>query len=246
MFASYNRCVYNFTGGTGPSRGEQDICTPARIRIILPVTSNARCACCAQHSEYPERDRFLSSNTGSGPRFIHSLKKEQPVSPDKLILNCSQCGGRLEVTEDIELFKCEYCGMPYMVERSGGTVQIIELRQRLGALEEGVSALSEIDSIVAQREQLEAELSSGGVPALPLAILGFVCFIVPMAFLESSDVIHTEVLMPLIFVGALVGAFVWMWRSIQGTARKKQALEAIKKREAKLLAKISQISKQTQ
>ena len=34
---------------------------------------------------------------------------------EKIVLDCQKCGGALEITEDLELFKCQYCGMPYMV-----------------------------------------------------------------------------------------------------------------------------------
>jgi DNA-directed RNA polymerase subunit RPC12/RpoP len=54
---------------------------------------------------------------------------------DKIVLDCSKCGGVLEITQDIEIFKCQYCGTPYMVERSEGTVRIIKLEQRVEKIE---------------------------------------------------------------------------------------------------------------
>jgi DNA-directed RNA polymerase subunit RPC12/RpoP len=53
----------------------------------------------------------------------------------KIILNCSQCGGTLEVTDEMDLFKCQYCDMPYMVKRSDGSVQIVQLEQRVAKIE---------------------------------------------------------------------------------------------------------------
>ena len=82
-----------------------------------------------------------------------------------IVLDCQKCGGTLTITEELEVFKCEFCGTPYMVERSAGTTRIILLEQRVGHLEdrqvllkEGVVALSQINEVKAELERKEKEL----------------------------------------------------------------------------------------
>ena len=34
-------------------------------------------------------------------------------------LTCPSCGGKLQITEDIDRFTCAYCGNEYFVKRGG-------------------------------------------------------------------------------------------------------------------------------
>jgi hypothetical protein len=79
-------------------------------------------------------------------------------------LDCTKCGGPLEVTEDIEMFKCPFCGTPFLVERSAGSVTIRELTERVDSLEVGqrevrlgLAAVEELKQIPQQRTRLEQE-----------------------------------------------------------------------------------------
>jgi ribosomal protein S27AE len=45
--------------------------------------------------------------------------------PDRFInLNCANCGGTLDVYDDMERFACGHCGTTMLVQRRGGTVQL--------------------------------------------------------------------------------------------------------------------------
>ena len=39
---------------------------------------------------------------------------------DFVTLSCPSCGGKLEVTRDIERFACAHCGREHIVKRTGG------------------------------------------------------------------------------------------------------------------------------
>lgn len=41
-----------------------------------------------------------------------------------LNMTCPNCGGSLEITKDMEVFLCGYCGKEQFVERKGGTVSL--------------------------------------------------------------------------------------------------------------------------
>ncbi len=75
----------------------------------------------------------------------------------KITLNCSKCGGTLEITDDKELFKCQYCGTPYLVERSEGNIRIQKLERRLDTLEAKqyeINAKMELDKVITERQNL--------------------------------------------------------------------------------------------
>ena len=42
--------------------------------------------------------------------------------PDIINLTCPSCGGKLQITSDIERFSCGYCGNEQLVQRSGGII----------------------------------------------------------------------------------------------------------------------------
>lgn len=43
---------------------------------------------------------------------------------DFITLSCPSCGGKLNVTPDIERFACQFCGHEHIVRRSGGMVSL--------------------------------------------------------------------------------------------------------------------------
>jgi hypothetical protein len=43
---------------------------------------------------------------------------------DFVTLSCPSCGGKLEITQDIERFACAHCGREHIVKRSGGVVSL--------------------------------------------------------------------------------------------------------------------------
>jgi ribosomal protein S27AE len=43
---------------------------------------------------------------------------------DFITLSCPNCGGRLQITPDIERFACQYCGYEHIVRRNGGMVSL--------------------------------------------------------------------------------------------------------------------------
>ena len=43
---------------------------------------------------------------------------------DLVSLTCPSCGGKLEITNDLERFACGYCGIEHIVRRGGGVVSL--------------------------------------------------------------------------------------------------------------------------
>lgn len=69
-----------------------------------------------------------------------------PSSPksDFITLACPNCGGKLNITSDLERFACQFCGNEHIVRRSGGTVSLEPVMQMMNTLNESMSRVSAI------------------------------------------------------------------------------------------------------
>lgn len=88
-------------------------------------------------------------------------------------LTCPTCGGKLEVTEDIERFACSYCGNEHVVIRRGGVVSLKPVVEQLEQVKVGTDrTASELALVRLEKEitqlagQLNALQSSEGQWAL--------------------------------------------------------------------------------
>jgi predicted RNA-binding Zn-ribbon protein involved in translation (DUF1610 family) len=55
-----------------------------------------------------------------------------------ITLSCPSCGGRLEITKDIERFACAHCGNEHVVRRAGGIVSLAPVVAGLKQVQAGV------------------------------------------------------------------------------------------------------------
>ena len=74
---------------------------------------------------------------------------------DFVTLSCPSCGGKLEVTRDIERFACTHCGREHMVKRSGGTVSLSPVVDALRKVEVGVDKTAAELAIVRLQKEIE-------------------------------------------------------------------------------------------
>lgn len=65
---------------------------------------------------------------------------------DIIQLTCPNCGGKLQVTQDLERFACAYCGSEHHVKRSGGVASL-------------APAMDSLAKIKARVEKTESELA---------------------------------------------------------------------------------------
>ncbi len=64
---------------------------------------------------------------------------------DFITLTCPNCGGRLEITNDVDRFACAYCGAEHLVRRGGGIVTLAPVLDGLRDVQVGVNrAASEL------------------------------------------------------------------------------------------------------
>ncbi len=57
---------------------------------------------------------------------------------DFVSLSCPSCGGKLQITNDIDRFACGYCGQEHTVNRSGGMVFLKPVVEGLRQVQTGV------------------------------------------------------------------------------------------------------------
>jgi hypothetical protein len=91
---------------------------------------------------------------------------------DFLSLTCPNCGGKLEITADVEQFACGYCGNEQIVRRGGGIVRLEPMIQQLQRINSGtdrtaselaISRLTpEINGMVRRLEEYKKSFIPGG------------------------------------------------------------------------------------
>jgi len=103
-------------------------------------------------------------------------------------LTCPTCGGKLEITGDIERFACSYCGNEHMVIRRGGIVSLKPVVQELERVRAGTDrTVSELPLARLQKEiaQLEEDLDAVK-PQSAKPIRALACLLVAAAFFAVS------------------------------------------------------------
>jgi predicted RNA-binding Zn-ribbon protein involved in translation (DUF1610 family) len=68
-------------------------------------------------------------------------------------LTCPSCGGKLQITNDIDRFACGHCGNEHVVKRSGGVVALAPVVEGLAKVQVGVDkTASELEVARIERE----------------------------------------------------------------------------------------------
>ena len=57
---------------------------------------------------------------------------------DFVTLTCPNCGGKLEITNDIERFACAFCGQEHIVKRGGGIISLKPIANDVRGIKIGV------------------------------------------------------------------------------------------------------------
>jgi DNA-directed RNA polymerase subunit RPC12/RpoP len=111
------------------------------------------------------------------------------MSDHYINLTCANCGGKLEVYDDMERFGCGYCGSEMLVQRRGGTVILKAVTEAIHKVQIGtdktaaelaiVRLNNEREKLMADYDQLEAQRSSSSLwTGLGLAFV--VCLAISM------------------------------------------------------------------
>lgn len=69
-------------------------------------------------------------------------------------LSCPSCGGKLQITNDIERFACGYCGKEHIVKRGGGIVTLSPVVDGLKRIQEGTDKTASELAILRLRSEI--------------------------------------------------------------------------------------------
>ena len=82
--------------------------------------------------------------------------RRKELMPEFVTLTCPSCGGKLEITEDIERFACANCGTEHLVKRGGGTILIRPITDGLAKVQTGVDRTAAELAIVRLKKEIPA------------------------------------------------------------------------------------------
>lgn len=102
---------------------------------------------------------------------------------DFVTLSCPSCGGKLQISNDIDRFACGYCGQEHIVKRAGGLVSLAPVLEAISGVQQGVDrtaselAISRLEREIAGLEERKLQLYTSYPPAgdsgLPVIFLIF-------------------------------------------------------------------------
>ena len=75
---------------------------------------------------------------------------------DFVTLSCPSCGGKLEITNDVERFACSHCGREHIVKRSGGIVSLLPVVDALNRVGAGVDKTAAELAIARLQKDIDA------------------------------------------------------------------------------------------
>ena len=98
--------------------------------------------------------------------------------PDFINLTCPSCGGKLQITSDIDRFACGHCGNELIVRRSGGAITVEPVVEGLRKVQAGVDktaselAIVRLEGEIAHYEGLALEALNKAQEALAEEVAG--------------------------------------------------------------------------
>lgn len=175
---------------------------------------------------------------------------------DFITLSCPSCGGRLEITKDMDRFVCAHCGNEQIVRRAGGTISlapVMEGLQKVQASTDRVSAELAIQRLTKELAESDIQLRSAQTKVIaagsqsasaPLLLLMGLLLLAAALFLvvamlnlfRDGMAVPANVLCPgsIFLVAGFIGAVLaTLWRRAANTANRaatqaKAALRQVK------------------
>jgi hypothetical protein len=78
---------------------------------------------------------------------------------DFITLTCPTCGGKLQITSDIERFACGHCGNEHIVKRGGGIISLAPVTESMNNIKAGVDKTASELAIKRLLEELPATIA---------------------------------------------------------------------------------------
>ncbi len=131
------------------------------------------------------------------------------VSDHFISLTCNNCGGKLDVYDDMERFACGYCGSEMLVQRRGGTVALKDVTEAIKQVQAGTDkTAAELAIIRYQKElsDLQSSLDDRSANARTgyLTIVGVVLGLIGLVNLGEGSIIPGSIF-------AILGCLIVFW-----------------------------------
>ena len=175
-------------------------------------------------------DESKVAPTASPQPASHALSNARAVS-----LICTSCGASLDITPDLDIFSCGYCGHRLLVRRSGGTVSLKSLEEAVSRVQHGTDrtaaelALRRLREDLAAKDEEIAKLraqflvqNNSSAGCLMILIIGSVISVLIM------DTASKDGAVPFLtaFIGTVVCAWVYVY--VEHSRTQKRLKEAEK------------------
>lgn len=177
--------------------------------------------------------------------------------PDSFTLTCPNCGGKLEITNDIDRFVCAHCGTEHLVNRTGGIISLKplldDISREVGNVAKGASntaselALKRLDGEISQ---LQRELGNVRVKIMkydyrkntravgkPVLIIGFVLTLLSLIIRIGFD----DLGLGICGIGGILLVAGLIMRLFNGT---EEEMKPWKEKEEKLILKLADLEDQ--
>ena len=152
-----------------------------------------------------------------------------------IVLTCPACGGKLEITNDIERFACAHCGREHVVRRGAGIVSLSPVVDAIKKVETGVDkTASELAIARLQREidDLENgihEFWASNPPTPPslvgyaLGIFGVILTMIALANIQDNGL--GSLALGIVMTGS---GFLWIYvKSVMNRGRERELEEQL-------------------
>lgn len=179
-----------------------------------------------------EAEDELLGSTIQCPRCSASLVAERLQPPrqaayDFVTLTCPRCGGKLEVTKDMERFACAHCGTEHLVLRRGGTVSLAPVMEGIRQVKDTVDRTAAELAIVRLEKEIGVLQTANDEETNSLVVVvGVVLVGVPLAIVAAW---HRQ-----LYYAALIGVVLcvagFLGRGTGKERRKQRTLELTRKK----------------
>lgn len=163
------------------------------------------------------------------------MYRGKSMATDFVTLTCPNCGGKLQVTPDLDRFACGYCGQEHIVKRGGGVVALAPVVEKLTGIKTGVdrtAAELAVARLKTEIAELKTELDRHTEPTAPL-VLVFIGTLIGTFICATSS--SNNLVLAIVPAVACVASFWYLvWTGNQNTKRQKPYRDLLMQKQAEL------------
>jgi hypothetical protein len=145
---------------------------------------------------------------------------------DFITLTCPSCGGKLQITRDINRFACSHCGTEQLVKRGRGIITIAPVVEEIKKVQKGVDKTAAELAIVRIRKEIifltqqKNEFDNKKEPSGCIITVVLVVAAIISLFIAAQIVSYSEIGAGALFLVLWMGQvaiLVYFWKNSQNT-----------------------------